>query len=688
MDTSSSSSSSSTNSNSNENQIPFTISVHAFDWELEDAATSCAINEKATIHAWCLNQSSQPCLLRFSNFPVYANLELPILVDRRIFRWNKDSALTVVKYLRYVLKDDGPSGFMFKPVRKLYYYRNKDLSPMILLLFPSIKGMYSCKNLLGSPRKIPNIGMGQFNLWETEISPIRKMLTLRQCKYSQWFEIQATHIPEYDRVSTLANEYLVDYSTLNPLSQEVTAGWSTNPGILAFDIEAYSDNHKSMPISTSAKHVAYMISAIYQKANLPHTRKRHLIIYGDCEPIENTEIYIVKSEYELCNKLCDIIALTDPDVIIGYNIFEFDYPYLHNRLRRKGHEWKVNASRIVNRKPYMPKPIRWKSSGYGYVNLSVFHFPGRISVDLLPVIKRDYKLKRFNLDTVANYFLGRGKHDVKPDVQFKMYEQLETTTSLYLRCVKKWDMVIDNKEENKITPVFHDNISPNVITEVISRYEKCKQDETIVCRYCLEDSELVMDLFDKINAWIGMVELSSILGVSIMDVFIRGQQIRGLSQVYDLAAINGYVIDTRTISKAIKWSGGFVMEPISGLYDLVLCFDFKSLYPSIIQAYNICYTTLVPPELDHLVPDDMCHVIEWDENPEDGNPLDDAEEVEVEVEPDKLSSIDEDEDLKPKAKENKKIPLKHCRLSKIVKVVGSVVLAINFLTTLRSLTRL
>ena len=49
----------------------------------------------------------------------------------------------------------------------------------------------------------------------------------------------------------------------------------------------------------------------------------------------------------------------------------------------------------------------------------------------------------------------------------------------------------------------------------------------------------------------------------------------------------------------ISFAGGFVQEPIPGLYDNIICLDFASLYPSIIQAYNICYTTLVKPNSDN-----------------------------------------------------------------------------------------
>lgn len=543
------------------------ITVHAYDWTIDD--TFVVEDEPhVTINAWCLDRSSEPYLLRFHNFHAFCYVELPSYLMGRPMRWSQSLVDELVEWLSKMLGDNRPLSGIFETRPKLYYYRGTKTYPMILLSFNTLKAMYACERFLGKQHRIQGFGLMSFSVWETGISIIRKLLTLRNCDYSQWFTIQATQVNDEDHISTLNHEYICDWTTLTPIPSSQTKGWMTYPRVLATDIECYSPNHKAFPNRHRAQHVAYMISAIYQRVGHRDTRRRYLILLGDCTPFEGTDIIRVNSEVELCDELARLIRELDPEIITGYNILSFDYPYLDARLKRRFRDWPF-MGRLIGKLPQLLEKT-WQSDAYGHQDINILTMEGRISIDMLPLIRREHKLPKYDLDTVSKEFLKRGKHDVKAPEMFRIYEQLKNSD-----------------------PQAKDQMSK-------------------VARYCVEDSELVIDLFERTNTWIGLVELSNIVGVTIMELLTRGQQVRCISQIYNLAAKLGIVLDKRFTSMS-EFTGAYVRDPIPGLYDDVACLDFKSLYPSIIEAFNICYTTLVPPERDREIPDNQCHIIEWDE---------------------------------------------------------------------------
>jgi DNA polymerase elongation subunit (family B) len=424
-------------------------------------------------------------------------------------------------------------------------------------------------------------------MWETSISVVRKMLSVKECKYAQWFSVQGREVivgHEY-RVSTPGTkekpmrEYIASYASLTAIDQLISSKWMTYPRILAFDIETYSDNHKALPNKTNAKHDAYMISCIYQEMKRPETRKKVLIVLGYCGDIEDADVLRASTEIEAIQMMTQTIQRFDPEIISGYNIFAYDYPYLDFRLKSSGEDWFM-AGRLLNRLPQMQNRT-WKSSAYSHNIINDLKMEGRINVDMLPIIRRDYKLDKYSLDFVSHNFLKKGKHDIKATEMFEIYE-----------------INLAAKEAFELDPD---------LPETAEKIQHAQNEMKRVGEYCLEDAILCIDLFDKLNIWIGLVELSSIVGVTIVELFTRGQQIRCLSQIYDLASSLGYVIDKKITAKMF-YSGGYVFEPISGLYDNIICLDFASLYPSIMMAYNICYTTLVSGDMNQYVKDEDCNI--------------------------------------------------------------------------------
>jgi DNA polymerase elongation subunit (family B) len=141
------------------------------------------------------------------------------------------------------------------------------------------------------------------------------------------------------------------------------------------------------------------------------------------------------------------------------------------------------------------------------------------------------------------------------------------------------------------------------------------QDLLAVCgNYCIVDSILVQRLFEHCDIWIETSEMSKICNVPVEYLYLKGQQIRIFSKIYKYCYDNNITVEQNIVTDGSDdYMGATVLKPVSGIYNNVVPFDFSSLYPSLIIAYNIDYNTFVP-EGNPMIPDEKCNVIEWSQH--------------------------------------------------------------------------
>lgn len=592
------------------------ITVHSYDWTVEDQYDG----DNVVVHIWCLGRDSTPYLLKIHDFPAFIYIELPILINGYFYRWNESSANRLASTISYLLKEDAPINNDFRKTKKLYYNHGQNTYPMLRLDFRNLKAMHHCERMLNNPIRTNEWGVIKCNVWEHDVPLVRKILTCQKVKFSQWFRVQGKKTDRELAISTVENEYLIDWRTMVPVPEDECQGWTTYPRLISWDIECYSHNYNAMPDKFNAADVVYIISCIYQRLGDIESRKRIGIIYGDCHDIdpsklENCQIIRADSEINLIEEFGKVIKELDPEILIGYNILSFDNPYLEHRIKRLLRKW-PDIGRIPNKLP-VSKPTSWRSNAYTRNTLVYVNIDGRISIDMYRIIRRDYKMDKYDLNTVSKFFINKSKHDIDIKKTFAMYENYNNCLrDLIKHIASRLDYHIEKNSQYNITTLsklekrynFDNDAEMQIYRD---KYVMAKNEMTKIMEYCIQDSELVVDLMEKMKTWIGLIELSNIVGVSIVDLFTHGQQIRCYSQLYDIAATQGFIIDKRE-NPSYGFSGGFVHDPIPGLYENIICLDFASLYPSIIMAYNICYTTLVPPDAD--VPDDMCHVIDFEQD--------------------------------------------------------------------------
>jgi DNA polymerase delta subunit 1 len=272
---------------------------------------------------------------------------------------------------------------------------------------------------------------------------------------------------------------------------------------------------------------------------------RNVFCLDKTSSIVNTQIFEFDREEQMLNKWKDFLLEVDPDIIIGYNISNFDFPYLLDRAKHL----KVSGFEHWTRLPSVKsqsKDTNFSSKQMGNRDTKETNTNGRLQLDLLQVVQRDHQLRSYTLNSVCAQFLGEQKEDV-----------------------------------------HH-----TMITELFNGTPESRRRLAV---YCLKDAYLPQRLMDKLSCLENYTEMARVTGVPFKFLLARGQQVKFVSQLFRKALEQKLVIPNLTPGGSEEqYEGATVIEPTRGYYDVpIATLDFASHYPSIIQAHNLCYTTLL-----------------------------------------------------------------------------------------------
>ena len=264
-----------------------------------------------------------------------------------------------------------------------------------------------------------------------------------------------------------------------------------------------------------------------------------------------------KTEKDLLHGFQELMQELDPDIVTGWNIFGFDLEYLYNRmvitkcdpaafwLGRRDTECELVIKQLA-------------SSALGQNVLKMLPMPGRYTFDLFQTIKAEHKLESYSLNSVSKEFIGESKHDMPIKELFQTFAE--------------------------------------------------GRDLTKVADYCKQDTALPLKLMKKLFTIENLIEMAKATWVPLSFLSERGQQIKVFSQIAKAARDLGFFIPSNVDSMAIlkklnpgktedeltKFEGATVLEAQTGAYFRpIVALDFASLYPSIMMAHNLCYSTLV-----------------------------------------------------------------------------------------------
>jgi DNA polymerase delta subunit 1 len=167
---------------------------------------------------------------------------------------------------------------------------------------------------------------------------------------------------------------------------------------------------------------------------------------NSCAHIVGTHTLEFYDEKELLQKWRDFVIEIDPDVVVGYNTSNFDFPYLLDRAKHLGVDKFPFLGRI--RGMYRPdatilrrqcsnvqilgvkteaKDTKFSSKAYGTRENKAINMEGRLQLDMLQVMQRDYKLRSYTLNSVCAQFLGMQVIRKSCKVTYSPYTDLKST---------------------------------------------------------------------------------------------------------------------------------------------------------------------------------------------------------------------------------------------------------------------
>lgn len=237
-------------------------------------------------------------------------------------------------------------------------------------------------------------------------------------------------------------------------------------------------------------------------------------------------------ERALIARFLDWIEETDPDVIVGWNVVGFDLAVLERRCRALKIPFALGRERGLAR----ILPAR------GPGGTAQARVPGRVIMDGIESLRAAfYNFENFSLDHVAAQLLGRGKLIAEPASGHRG----EEIRRLY------------------------------------------REDPAALARYNLEDCRLAADIFRHTKLVDFAVERAASTGLALGRA---GGSVAAFDFLY-LPRLHrrGYVAPDPAAAAAggLSSPGGYVLDSTPGLFEDVLVFDFKSLYPSIIRTFLI-----------------------------------------------------------------------------------------------------
>ncbi|KAF1941544.1 hypothetical protein EJ02DRAFT_377518, partial [Clathrospora elynae] len=260
----------------------------------------------------------------------------------------------------------------------------------------------------------------------------------------------------------------------------------------------------------------------------------------------SVEVEYEEDELDLINRVVDIVRQFDPDIITGYEVHNGSWGYLIERARMK-YEYNL-CDEISRMKSHSHSRFGKEADRWGFTHTSTIQVTGRHMLNIWRAMRGELNLLQYTMENVVFHLLHK---------RIPHYQHSDLTT-------------------------WYKSDKPRDLTKVLD--------------YFLTRVQLNLEILEANEIVPRTSEQARLLGIDFFAVISRGSQFKVESTMFRIAKPENFIL----VSPSRKQVGQqnsleclpLVLEPESAFYSSpVLVLDFQSLYPSVMIAYNYCYST-------------------------------------------------------------------------------------------------
>lgn len=581
-------------------------------------------NNDYIIEAFGRTKNDESVYLKILDYTPFFYVEIPRA-------WKTAHTDKFIKYIKNKVWFKYKEGLIAHDIvkrKKLYGFRAGKRYKFLRLVFQNSTSMKKYQYLFFNKHKIFGLDnkYRNYDLYESNIPPLLRFMHIQDINASGWIEIDKNKCTKISGECHTDISIEVKWTDIKSLDDEELSKSIGPLKILSFDLECTSgDGNFPQPNRPDDKII--QIGSTFSRNGSEECYYKHIITLGSCDPIEGADVESYNTEQEVLMAWQKLVIREDPDIITGWNIFGFDERYLYERGKLLGINNKFG--KLGKKRGQLSTFVEKKlsSSALGDNTLRYYDTTGRVQIDLMKVVQRDYKLSSYKLDSVAEHFLTSSITNIIDNDQLEVDQIKDLSVGNYIKLIDSNGDAINDSEKFRINNIkdsiitinkeidkkvvkwalAKDDVSPN---DIFRLQEGSSADRKIVAEYCIQDCALVNKLMARLCVVTNNIGMSNVCNIPLSFLFFRGQGIKIFSLVAKFCRKNNFLIPVIKKNKIgedannIGYEGATVFKPIIGFYKRpIVVNDYSSLYPSSMIHKNLSHETFVDDPLYDNHPD-------------------------------------------------------------------------------------